>query len=350
MTTAAPPINGSLRGQAPSTFTGDRTKTAEFARELKRQFKLNPDHEMMKKPYFQVLNALSYIKGPAVNLWVDAVEQAMEEQIADVNTAVNRDSESLWTDFLTILNKDWTDSLTKEKAYQKLTTLKMETGGLDVYILEFERLAHTAGWDRSAPGTVEFFKRGLTNGLYRACLQRDAIPDTMDEWQKTARLEAQRYKLIVAGPGLRKLGPTQTTGPSRPKNTRDPNAMDVDATTSNPSRFPFKKLTDDEKKQYMKEGRCFRCRQQGHMARECTRSAGTSSSTARTTETEKAKEPQPDAAPPYTQTTTISSISTASSSKTTSKVEDALALIKSMSKEERNRYYLLDPDFSDAEL
>src|SRR6266702_2518596 len=42
--------------------------------------------------------------------------------------------------------------------------------------------------------------------------------------------------------------------------------MDVNATAS----FPFKKLSDEERKQYMKEGRCFRCHQQGHMAKGCT--------------------------------------------------------------------------------
>ena len=44
--------------------------------------------------------------------------------------------------------------------------------------------------------------------------------------------------------------------------------MEVDAATNQP-RAPFKKLTDDEREQYRKEGRCFRCCQKGHMAREC---------------------------------------------------------------------------------
>jgi len=44
--------------------------------------------------------------------------------------------------------------------------------------------------------------------------------------------------------------------------------MDVDATSMAPT-IPFKKLTPEERKQYMAEGRCFRCRLQGHMAQEC---------------------------------------------------------------------------------
>jgi Zinc knuckle len=45
--------------------------------------------------------------------------------------------------------------------------------------------------------------------------------------------------------------------------SRDPNAMDVDAiTTRNP-------LSEEEKKWLMAEGRCFFCKQQGHMSRNC---------------------------------------------------------------------------------
>jgi Zinc knuckle len=45
--------------------------------------------------------------------------------------------------------------------------------------------------------------------------------------------------------------------------SRDPNAMDVDAiSTRNP-------LSEEEKKRLMAEGRCFFCKQQGHMLRNC---------------------------------------------------------------------------------
>ena len=40
--------------------------------------------------------------------------------------------------------------------------------------------------------------------------------------------------------------------------------MEVDRTT-----IPFQKLTDEECIQYWKEGQCFRCHQQGHMASHC---------------------------------------------------------------------------------
>ena len=44
-----------------------------------------------------------------------------------------------------------------------------------------------------------------------------------------------------------------------PKKERDPNAMDVD------------RLTVEERTKLMKEGRCFRCKLQGHLSRDCPR-------------------------------------------------------------------------------
>ena len=41
--------------------------------------------------------------------------------------------------------------------------------------------------------------------------------------------------------------------------------MDVDAVNAT----PFKRLTPEERAQLAKEGRCFQCRLQGHVARDC---------------------------------------------------------------------------------
>jgi hypothetical protein len=46
--------------------------------------------------------------------------------------------------------------------------------------------------------------------------------------------------------------------------------MEVDATNTT---LPFKQLTDEERAQYCAEGRCFRCRVQGHMARNCPKNS-----------------------------------------------------------------------------
>ncbi len=92
---------------------------------------------------------------------------------------------------------------------------------------------------------------------------------------------------------------------------------------------PLKKLTDEECKKLSAEGRCFRCHQQGHMAKFCpTRDAQGNTTprpntTARTTNTTHAKS-KPDKIespkPPL------------------SKAQQIAAIEKSMTEEERGAY------------
>jgi len=335
-----PQNGGGLKGISPTPFTGDRSQSAQFKREMLRFIKLNSEHELIKEYYSQILYCLTLFRGQSVIMWVNEVEDAMERELADTTNTLTKKSKELWKTFLDTFDHDWTDTLNKEKAYQQLINLKMQPGQLDEYILTFERLAGIAGWDKDAPGTIEFFKKGLPLGLYQACLMRETIPKNMADWQKTARTETQRFKLILIGPGAKSSGPTQNMGHNRPK-AQDPNAMDVDTTAS----FPFKKLSDDERKQYMKEGRCFRCHQQGHMAKECTRSPPPRPQTqARATDTKKV---EAEEAPPYTPEASSSRVAATT---TEDKVCQAHNLIQSMSEEEKRRYYALDQDFCDADL
>src|SRR6266702_1023033 len=117
--------------------------------------------------------------------------------------------------------------------------------------------------------------------------------------------------------------------------------MDVDATTSS----PFKKLSDEERKQYMKEGRCFKCQQQGHMAKECTCSQPPKPQIqARATDTKKA---EAEEAPPYTPEASLSRVATTT---TEDKVCQAHNLLQLMNEEEKRHYYALDQDFCNADL
>ena len=56
--------------------------------------------------------------------------------------------------------------------------------------------------------------------------------------------------------------------------------MEVDNTTG---QMNFKKLTPEERAQLTKEGHCFRCRLQGHMARDCLKNANWNTNACETT-------------------------------------------------------------------
>ncbi|KAH9028480.1 hypothetical protein EDB85DRAFT_2147884 [Lactarius pseudohatsudake] len=124
----------------------------------------------------------------------------------------------------------------------------MKGDDVDGYIATFERFAHVADWHRDASGTVEFFRRGLSESIHRACLQRTDIPETMNDWQAAARAETQRARTIASSFGIRSgraslktdsFVHTQSTTPPPSQSITDGIVpMDIDTITTTQLPFP----------------------------------------------------------------------------------------------------------------
>jgi hypothetical protein len=343
----APPTQtthtGGLRGVPPNVFTGDRSRSEAFLNEFRRYRLLNKNNDIISNPSYRVLTALSYIKGPLVEDWVNERDKTLEKRTnRTLPNSVPDTDEILWTEFETAFKAAWKDGARTQSAYDLLMKLTMKDLDVDTYIATFERLASAAEWEPDAKGTIARFRKGLQDNIHRRVLNRETIPSTMVGWKEAARAEVNRTREIMSA-GLsgfrgnqrpRDFGPFQTnqTPRTNPPRTSGIVPMDVDTTTTT---FPFNKLTDEERVQYRAEGRCFRCRQKGHMARNCPNNANRVPIT-RTIETTN----NTNATPP---TTTPSSIPmTATPAATPGPIltiaQQIRALEERMTEEERGAY------------
>jgi Retrotransposon gag protein len=247
---AVPPKPVSLQGTAPTIFTGERSLSETFMRDFKIYKIMNPLADVMKQPYAQVAMALSLIRGPKVDDWVD-------EQLNDLELKVRtmpRSNETLWTDFKTAFTDTFTNTAKKEDAYQKLKHLKMKDELVDDYITMFNSLAAKAGWELSNEGTIDAFRSGLRPGTLNAIMNRDVWPKTMAQWQQVAHDELRKYLAKKAILSFRPQNSNQGNLGTRTQWQRhfgqrgqgggssscDPNAMDVDAINT-------RSLSDKEK-------------------------------------------------------------------------------------------------------
>jgi Zinc knuckle len=113
--------------------------------------------------------------------------------------------------------------------------------------------------------------------MLNAIMNWEIWSDTMPQWQQVAQDEMRKYlakKAILSFcPSIGNQGNLGTRnqwqhhfgqhGQGGGSSSHNPNAMDVDAiSTQNP-------LSEEEKWWLMVEGRCFFCKQQGHMSRNC---------------------------------------------------------------------------------
>ena len=288
VTTTAPahnvPSNGGMRGVPPTIFDGTRSKADDFMGQFRRFKMVNRTHEAMKVPYDRVLTALTYMRGPLINDWIDQQEKKLADRTDTTKcNHVQESDEVLWSEFETAFLAAWTDTSKKQNAYDQLMRLTMNGWDIDTYIATFDRLALVAGWDLDSEGTIAKFREGLSKGVHSKALDRDRIPRTIDEWKAAARTEVARakekYNAGLTGNQRRnspKSGTYQNPQPTPRTNTNNSGAvpMEVDNATGQTN---FKKLTPEEWAQLAKEGRCFRCRLQGHMARDCPKNSNRNS-------------------------------------------------------------------------
>ena len=121
------------------------------------------------------------------------------------------------------------------------------------------------------------FREGLSKGVHSKALDQDNIPRTIEEWKVAARTEVaqakEKYNTGLTRNQHRnppKSGMYSNSQTSLHAQSNSNNSgvvpMEVDSATGQNN---FKKLTPEERAQLAKEGHCFRCRLQGHMACDC---------------------------------------------------------------------------------
>ena len=277
-----PPSNGGMRGVPPTIFDRTRSKADDFWGQFRRFKLVNRTHDAMKVPFDRVLMSLTYMRGPLINDWVDQQEKKIAARTDPTKrNHVQETDETLWNEFETAFLNAWTDTSKKQNAYDQLMRLTMNGWDMDTYIAMFDRLTLAAGWDSDSEGTIAKFREGLSKGVHSKALDHDHIPRTIDEWKVAARTEVARakekYNAGLTGnqrrnplkSGMYSNTQNQTRTQSSPNNSGVV-LMEVDSTTGQTN---FKKLTPEEWAQLAKEGHCFHCRLQGHMARDCPKNS-----------------------------------------------------------------------------
>ena len=297
-----PPSTGGMRGVPPTIFDGTRSRADDFMGQFRRFKMVNRTHEAMKIPYDRVLTALTYMRGPLINDWIDQQEKKLDARVDTTKRGhVQETDEILWNEFKAAFLAAWTDTSKKQNAYDQLMRLTMNGWDMDTYIATFDRLTLAAGWDQNSEGTIAKFHEGLSKGVHSKALDRDRIPRTIDEWKAAARTEVARakekYNTGLTGNQRRNPPkPGNYNSSNSPRTQSNPNnggvvPMEVDNVTGQSN---FKKLTPEERAQLAKEGRCFRCRLQGHMARDCPKNSNRNpNSNARETTTENKTDGSP---------------------------------------------------------
>jgi hypothetical protein len=270
---AAPaPLTNGLCGTPPVLFNRDRLKSATFLREFDIFWNMNENNEMFTSPYLRVNLALSMIRGPIVDDWVQQQVDELRRKVA-ARGGYLRTSEALWTEFRTAYTNAFTNTTEKQRSVTALHNLRMKGDDLDSYIAQFRGLARKAGYPLDQAGTTDLFARGLKRPLLTAILTKRAqVPDTFQEWTDAATDEEKKYATLISYtspvPWTRWNTPPKGTRPtSSSSSNQQAVPMDVDiirkalneVEEEDDEEKIRKATTAEEKAKHHKNRKCYEC-------------------------------------------------------------------------------------------
>ena len=182
----------------------------------------------------------------------------------------------------------------EKQAERKLQDLYMKGSEINKYICDFKDLIRKAWRIHNDKVTVQLFQQGLNQKLHRAIWEQiHPRPETLDQWITGAREQQNAWLNFntVFGRYLQEWNKQKGNFKEQyqqRQNQQHNDAMDVDTIQVNA-------LTLDECANYMKEGRCFFCKDKGHMSKACPKKQKNKqkSQQTRTVEVKATKEEEP---------------------------------------------------------
>lgn len=247
-----------LKVATPDTFNGNLAKSEEFINSLYLYFYGKQGMTDEQKITF----ALSYMKGGTAGQW----SRRKIKQYSKSGGALS------WDSFLSDFRHSFSDPDPKGTARHKLGILKQGSNSADEYVASFRELMDDTGYNDDA--LVAMFEKGLSKQLVdRVYNTLSDVPDTLEEWISQAlkfdRLNRRRDERS------RHTAPSHSSSQPKPPSHQSNNTLKQAAPPAKPPPSASSSSSDvvpmevDASRKRAGPRICYRCKQPGHIARDC---------------------------------------------------------------------------------
>lgn len=212
----------------PPLFNGRRKDLPAFVRKLR--YKLEGNADRYPNERFRLLYAHSRLEKDAVAL----IDPLMDKDIHNVDQLV------------TFLEATYGDPNKELTALSRLSGLRQGKRSFTSHFAEFRRLAADTGLNEI--GLIASLRNSLSHELQRAMVG-EALPSDLNDYANLISTYDNNLRFL----------------PDRPRRypVTHPDAMEIDASAYAPASF-------SERQKRIKEGRCFKCNQKGHISKDCS--------------------------------------------------------------------------------
>ena len=254
-------FNKELGLDKPSPFDGDRKKTETFIQECKIYLQINK--RIYSTDETQVAFILSLMKEKEALRWKQTYIKTLLNTDGDLIFPKVKDFVGLIIDYFQPINQ------VVDAAHQ-LMMLRQGKKTAEEVITEFRLLTSQAGYTCETPSDhlhlIGKLQNILNPSLVKKILLLDNPPVTINDWVRKAITIDGQYRATMdilnrrindgkpSKEGTKRTWSNNYRGKS--KEERDPNAMDVDA------------MSTEKRAALMRKGACFICEETGHMAKD----------------------------------------------------------------------------------
>lgn len=243
--------------KAPESFDGSKARYKNFLMQLLQYIgdpAISGESDTRK-----ISIALSYIRGPNVEAWLDNYFTTNWDRTANAwRTA--------WTDFVNSLDARFKDSNAERIAQEKLENFKQGRLTADDFFQQFEQLVYQAAMTTTDKHVISLLQKNVNSDIVKLIFNRDTLPADYQEWKKLVTRHDANQRLLALGNSHRTYD-SQLKPASRPMQALAPASFNPTPSTS---------VTYGGQGQAMDINRsrqngliCYNCRQKGHISRNC---------------------------------------------------------------------------------
>ena len=247
----------------PTPFSGKREDLRKFLQEIKIFLLGNAD--AYPTDLDKILFVLSYMSEGDANSWKEEFFNSAEQTAAQTGTTLTLGT---YKNFIEEIEKDFSPYDAPKDAIYEMKELKLGKSSIEEHVSKFKMLVTKLKLAKN-DAVAEYFRETLPVQLQTKIMSLPTPPTTLNEWYKWA-IQLQNNYIRMQTAINRTQGnhvtpntnnqKTNSKGPRRfyfDHSQKDPNAMDVDA------------MTTQEREDIMKKGLCFGCKEPGHISRNC---------------------------------------------------------------------------------
>ncbi|EGO04193.1 hypothetical protein SERLA73DRAFT_148812 [Serpula lacrymans var. lacrymans S7.3] len=261
----------------PEPYDGDRKKFRSFSESLELHFNANPAYFSRERN--RISFALSYMSiGAAAALRTEWVERRkIAEERSDAGEITLLES---WAHFERTLKDHFADTHEEERARYEIIYKKQGTLTAQEFFVKFEELRRRAGYDtrRNEQFLITLIRNNINGPLIKQIIYSGNVPTTYIEWKTRIVTNDQLWRdqienermLRGSTNGSSGTGNRGPNGRYQEKGASERKTETVEAKRDGTGTLytGAGKEMELDKQKFRSEGRCFKCGEKGHRARD----------------------------------------------------------------------------------